>query len=493
MTNAVTRTLAASLAAVLVSSSMPSATLADDYVFRGRAAVIGGGVPGAGTGATALSASVPNSATLFPGGSAAPFSATGGTAPYAWSAAGLPSGVSIDGAGTLSATTQAAIGATAAVTATVTDAAGSKASATFALDVQVRQGTLMASGTNSYGHVLPSTTTSQPNLVAVSSAEDWTYVRGGDSAACGIRGGGDLYCWGNNGYGRLGIGNTTNVTTGPRLVSSGGWTAVSSPLSYHTCGIRNGTAHCWGYGNFGELGVGDRTGRYAPAPVGGGSGTTGWTAVETNGDYACGIRDGIALCWGKNDYGYLGNGTEALAASPIAVGGGSGTAGWTEIAVGYWHSCGIRGGKLLCWGLNTSGVLGMGDKATRTLPVEVDGGSTGWSGVTSGQFFTCALKDSKAYCWGGNSKGAKGTGGPDFELVPTPVGGGAGTTGWTSIKAGKTHTCGMRNGDLYCWGENLTGETGPDVGTNKPLPVRFGGNAPVKLYALGAFTTYVVR
>ncbi|WP_329113145.1 putative Ig domain-containing protein [Streptomyces sp. NBC_01465] len=59
-----------------------------------------------------------------------PNSAQGGTAPYKWSATGLPSGLSIDGAsGTVSGTTAAA--GTGSVTVTATDAAGKTGSTTF--------------------------------------------------------------------------------------------------------------------------------------------------------------------------------------------------------------------------------------------------------------------------------------------------------------------------------------------------------------------------
>ena len=82
-----------------------------------------------------------------------------------------------------------------------------------------------------------------------------------------------MYCWGDNTYGSLGNGlhgtgvfsslpvEITSFGTGlyPVKVATGG---------HHTCAILNdGTVSCWGYNNHGQLGDGTQISRYTPTPT----------------------------------------------------------------------------------------------------------------------------------------------------------------------------------------------------------------------------------
>ncbi len=83
-----------------------------------------------GTGGTALTANNPGSQTGTVGLAASlQLSATGGTAPYSWTASGLPTGLSISSAGLISGTPSAA--GTFTVNATVHDSASGTASTSF--------------------------------------------------------------------------------------------------------------------------------------------------------------------------------------------------------------------------------------------------------------------------------------------------------------------------------------------------------------------------
>jgi hypothetical protein len=84
----------------------------------------------AGSGGTALAATNPGSQTGTVGTAASlQLSASGGTAPYTWTATGLPTGLSISSGGAISGTPSAA--GTFSVTATAKDAVNATASATF--------------------------------------------------------------------------------------------------------------------------------------------------------------------------------------------------------------------------------------------------------------------------------------------------------------------------------------------------------------------------
>src|SRR5262245_43292168 len=80
---------------------------------------------------------------------------------------------------------------------------------------------------------------------------------------------------------------------------------------------------------------------------------------------------------------------------------GAGETGWTKIATGTQHSCGItKAGTLKCWGNNTYGGLGYGDTTERDAPpaatVNLGVGRTVARVVTGrASLFSCALLDDK--------------------------------------------------------------------------------------------------
>jgi alpha-tubulin suppressor-like RCC1 family protein len=70
------------------------------------------------------------------------------------------------------------------------------------------------------------------------------------------------------------------------------------------------------------------------------------------------LDDGTVQCWGRNDFGQLGDGSLTHRLSPVPV-ANLGTA--TSIAAGSFHTCAILSfGAVRCWGFNDSGQLGNG-------------------------------------------------------------------------------------------------------------------------------------
>lgn len=72
------------------------------------------------------------------------------------------------------------------------------------------------------------------------------------------------------------------------------------------------------------------------------------------------------FCWGEGA-GQLGEADEAnygkVKQSPVKV---TNNVKWKEISAGGWHSCGISiEGIAYCWGSNSYGQLGVGDKSLR--------------------------------------------------------------------------------------------------------------------------------
>lgn len=91
----------------------------------------------------------------------------------------------------------------------------------------------------------------------------------------------------------------------PLKVAGGLTFATVVPGGTHTCGVTvAGAAYCWGRNDFGQLGDGSREGRTTPVRVSGGSSFASVTAGST---YTCGLTPvGAVYCWGHDQRGQLG-------------------------------------------------------------------------------------------------------------------------------------------------------------------------------------------
>ena len=78
--------------------------------------------------------------------------------------------------------------------------------------------------------------------------------------------------------------------------------------------MATGQVKCWGYNGDGELGDGTITDRSLPTDVLvslGGSPLTGVSAISSGTEHMCGLLDdGTVKCWGSNESGQLGDGTD---------------------------------------------------------------------------------------------------------------------------------------------------------------------------------------
>jgi alpha-tubulin suppressor-like RCC1 family protein len=179
----------------------------------------------------------------------------------------------------------------------------------------------------------------------------------------------------------------------------------------------------------GVLGTGSLTASYLPAPVAGG---LVFRSVVTGGYHTCGVTtDNVAYCWGKNQQGSLGIGTDDNApyAAPQRVLGGL---SFASIAVGglYNTTCGLTtSGAVYCWGYGTPTV-------TAPLAVVTD---QRFASVAVAGAEVCALTDAgSAYCWATASP------------TPAPLPGGLTFTSLTM--AYPDRACGLtRDNVVYCW------------------------------------------
>ena len=336
-------------------------------------------------------------------------------------------------------------------------------------------GSVFCWGQGSSGQLGNSTTLTSYIPVAVTtsgvlSGKTVTSISAGESHVCLIASS-QVFCWGFNGQGQLG--NATNVAaSSPVAVDTSGVLAgktVSSISSgsYFSCAIASNSALCWGSGTSGELGIGISASSNVPMSVLSTGALQGklFTQIDAGQNHACAIASGAAYCWGYNAYGQLGNNTNNMSTTPVAVTATGALAGkvLTSISAGWYSSCVIASGAAYCWGNNEQ--LGDGSRASSYVPVLVDPtlvkiGST--YEVTVGGNHVCALTAGVANCWGQNSEGQLGNSSFTNSNIPTSVvtKGVFDGKSITAISTGLQSSCVIASGAAYCWGSGGSGQLG---------------------------------
>lgn len=315
-----------------------------------------------------------------------------------------------------------------------------------------------------------------------------------------------LWCWGGNTRGQLGVGDRV-LRTLPTLVPG----LPADPVEvvfgrFHTC-LRTAAsgAWCWGNNALGE--TGQQPGTAVPDPQTGeivappqllplqvpGLPDT-LSAIDSAEQHSCALGGGSVQCWGRNDFGQLGDGGSSNRFAPAPVSGLP--AGIASIAVGPRHVCAIDGdGAVWCWGYNSAGQIGVAPAAERQiepLPLRVDGLGGAASRLELGFVSTCALVGSERKCWGQLEDGTQI--GPAPQAVARPAGAPAdwlagcfsvngelrcprgARAPFTQLDArevpglpgrpqqlalGRNFACArMGDGAVWCWGENSNGQLG---------------------------------
>ncbi|MBN1607596.1 MAG: hypothetical protein JW940_13245 [Polyangiaceae bacterium] len=319
----------------------------------------------------------------------------------------------------------------------------------------------------------------------------YTEISAGEVHSCAVVSDGTLRCWGSNLYGQLGVDAGALLTT-PRAVP-GQENVKSVAVGWaHTCVLfRDGTVKCWGADYNGNIGCPNPTATFDPMQCT--AFPSGSTVVEIagGGEHACARKsDGTLECWGRNDYGAVGDGTSGLAASglnphrytPVAV---LGIQDAIAITTGIWHSCAVSGsGAVLCWGYNGLGNLGTGDTTDHAVPAPVvtlgDSNVGAALAVSASCCHTCALmQDGAIRCFGSNEFGQLGDGTTLESHVPVSV---TGLDSATAVAVGFEHTCALiGTGSVLCWGMGTSGQLGQGADSSSlvPAPVELGSKLAV--------------
>jgi len=276
-------------------------------------------------------------------------------------------------------------------------------------------------GFNSYGMVGDGTNNQRTTPTQTSSLGNGrtaVAISTGSGHVCAILDDGSVSCWGRNAQGVIGDGTSTNRLSPTQTLSLGTnreAVAISSG-GYHTCVILDdGSVSCWGYDGYGQLGTTSGSSTNYPQQTSSlGTGRTA-VAISSGGDHTCAILDdGSVSCWGANNNGQLGDGTTNRRYSPTQT--SSLGVGRTAVAIssGEYHTCAILDdGSTSCWGRNDYGQLGDGTMTQRNTPTQITSLMTGPTAVaiSAANGYTCAiLNNGSASCWGYNHKGQLGDG-----------------------------------------------------------------------------------
>ncbi len=183
---------------------------------------------------------------------------------------------------------------------------------------------------------------------------------------------------------------------------------------------------------------------------------------------------GPVVCWGRNDFGQLGDGTTIDRRTPVATGVRAlDVEGSLGLPVTTFHpecpfACAFDGRLVQCWGCNRGGQMGnnmnyaieVRPTAVRGIPPTVDDTTDPVERLTVGGGHACIRKVSglspqAGLCWGEGANFGTDDSSPDPYSMPSAFG------PVDQVFAGNDHTCTLDlTGAAHCLGSNRLGELG---------------------------------
>lgn len=310
----------------------------------------------------------------------------------------------------------------------------------------------------------------------------------GNAHACAITNSGQLRCWGDNSHGQLGVESTAHVEVPSEVGSVAGWTAISAG-SVHTCGVRAGVAYCWGGNDDAEVGG---TGQVVTAPQQVPFGFSDFTveniAALDRATCAVGKRGGVdhLYCWGVVDATEVS--VDGLQ-TPTLIGANPANTKWTKVVGAGGHRCALRDdGAVFCWGVNALGQTGQPKSATVSLASATRFGSQVYIDIAAGEHSTCGVTaTNRLFCWGADGENIAPPAEDGKEHEPRevlPAGGAA--PQFRTIAIGFNHACVTDlAGAVACFGQDDTGAMGYQTSLREGFEQDSATPRPVTLVASG--------
>ena len=218
---------------------------------------------------------------------------------------------------------------------------------------------------------------------------------------------------------------------------------------------------------------------------------------------------GGVLAWGRGDSGQLGSPVSTTyVADPTAASGLGPTSGVVAVAAGDAYSLALKAdGTVLAWGNDDYGQLGDGSPTLPGVhrlvlaPVQVVGLGPG-SGVIAiaagGQHSLALKRDGSVWAWGDNASGDLGDTTVAARPVPVPVSGLGPVSGVIAIAAGGDGSLALKaDGTVLAWGDRTgVGSLGPNPQGSTPPPrgvVTLGAGSQVVAIAAGGHHSMALK
>lgn len=292
--------------------------------------------------------------------------------------------------------------------------------------------------------------------------------------SCALEATGRVYCWGDNAFGQLATDSVQN--SNEPLVVGSGFVDIAAGAD-HTCALSvNEQVKCWGANVWRQLGFDPAGFSNRPQRILPGSAVD---LVAVGDISTCAVTGGVRKCWGAG-----------VGTSPVAVQNSAFPVdlkqmiGLTHIVSGrLGRYCGIRsqGGEVFC---DDSGMI--------------EGSGTGNLTISGGQGYSACFITSGGglKCFGCNFLGVLGNGLPlnnSCSRNESTVNRASNVVGMedgvTDVAVGRGHACAVRNGRVYCWGNNRIGQLGDGTKISRASPVEVVGlpRAAVRVFVQDYF------
>ncbi|MDI1430778.1 RCC1 domain-containing protein [Polyangium sorediatum] len=342
--------------------------------------------------------------------------------------------------------------------------------------VLLGDGTVRCWGANTQGQIGDGTVVEKLSPTPVSGLSGVTQISVGSNRvdtqgthACARTGDGKVSCWGRNATGQIGNGSTAAATT-PKAVNLTNVVQVAAG-GRHTCArLMTGTVRCWGAGTAGQLG--NNVAENRTTPTGDLANVTA-TALAAGDMHNCAVlQSGEVRCWGDGSDGQLGSGV-ADRLVPTLV---PNLTGISQVSAGNRFTCVVSAGgtALRCMGENAGGQLGIGNTTQQNAPALVPGlmditGLSLGTDATLGGHSCVVLAGGGLRCFGANTRGELGTGDKTNQSTPQMIN----VPPVAEVALGLQFTCvRLVSGPVRCWGRNDLGQLGTGAkGADQTAPV----------------------
>ena len=295
---------------------------------------------------------------------------------------------------------------------------------------------------------------------------------------------GKVWGWGYNNNGQLGNNSTTSTRTPVSILGASKTFCQIAAGQYHTIGIdKNGKVWCWGYNGYGQLGINSVTSARTPVAVLGATKTFCQIACEYFSTMAI-DKNGQVWGWGYNKYGALGNNSTVSQRTPVVILGATKT--FCQIVGSRFNALAIdKNGQVWGWGYNGYGQLGDNSITNQSTPIAVLGTTKTFCQIAAGYEYSIGLdKNGKVWGWGNNGSGQIGDNTTVSKCTPVAVLGTAKT--FCKISAGGKHSLAIDYmGRVWGWGYDNYGQVGDNRISSKKTPVTILGATKTFCIAVG--------